>query len=55
MYGFFSGISDTDEISYCPKCGAEIAVKHADGSAKCGKCGYWFGVIEYEVNEEKED
>lgn len=24
MYGFISGISDTDDINYCPKCGREI-------------------------------
>lgn len=23
MYGFISGITETNEISYCPKCGGE--------------------------------
>jgi len=46
MYGIITGITDTDDINYCPKCGAEIATKHGDGTAECDECGYHFGVVE---------
>lgn len=26
MYGFISGITDNDNIKYCPKCGEEVTV-----------------------------
>lgn len=48
MYGFISGITQTDDISYCPKCGAEIDEYYSDGTAKCKECDYHFGVIECE-------
>lgn len=48
MHGFISGITETDDISYCPRCGAVIAVLCSDGTAKCDECGYHFGVIECE-------
>ncbi len=48
MYGFISGITDTDDISYCPKCGAEIRTFHGDGTAICNECNYHFGVVECE-------
>ena len=48
MYGFISGVTDADDISYCPKCGAEIGMRYIDGTAECGVCGYHFGVIECE-------
>lgn len=48
MYGFISGISDTDDINYCPKCGHEIETSRADGTAQCGECGFHFGVVECE-------
>lgn len=47
MYGFISGISDTDNIKYCPKCGEEIITYCGDGTAIC-ECGYHFGVVECE-------
>lgn len=50
MYGFISGITDNDDIAYCPKCGEEIRTFYGDGTAKCN-CGYHFGVVESE--EEK--
>ena len=46
MYGIITGITDTDDINYCPKCGAEIATMHSDGTAECDECGYHFGVFE---------
>ena len=52
MYGFISGITDTNDINYCPKCGAVIAAHHADGTARCLDCGFNFGVIECEEDEE---
>lgn len=48
MYGFISGISDTDDINYCPKCGNKIETSCADGTGKCGECGFHFGVVECE-------
>ena len=51
MYGFISGITDTNDINYCPKCGAVIAAHHADGTARCLDCGFNFGVIECKEDE----
>lgn len=48
MYGFICGITDTDDISYCPKCGEPILFFYSDGTAKCGECGFRFGVVECE-------
>ena len=48
MYGFISRITDTDNISYCPRCGAEIVSLYGDGTAECNECGYHFGVVECE-------
>ena len=31
MYGFVSGISDTDDINYCLKCGEKIYSYKANG------------------------
>lgn len=52
MYGYISGITDTDEITYCPKCGAEIMKFYGDGTAWCEECGYHFGVVECEETED---
>lgn len=52
MYGFISGITDTNDINYCPKCGAVIAAHHGDGTARCLDCGFNFGVVECEKDEE---
>ena len=52
MYGFLSGISDTDIISYCPKCGENVSEFYADGTACCKLCDIRFGVIELEESEE---
>ncbi len=48
MYGFISGITEIDDISYCPKCGEEITTFYGDGTAMCNECGYHFGVVECE-------
>ena len=52
MYGFISGITETNDINYCPKCGAVIAAHHGDGTARCLDCGFNFGVVECEKDEE---
>ena len=52
MYGFINGISDNDDITYCPRCGDETATYHADGTVTCGNCGFHFGVVECEDDEE---
>ncbi|MCI8510807.1 MAG: hypothetical protein HFE83_02270 [Lachnospiraceae bacterium] len=52
MYGFISGITENDDISYCPKCGAEITRYYSDGTALCDTCGYHFGVVECEEADE---
>lgn len=51
MYGFISGITDNDDIKYCPKCGEEVIYFYGDGTAKCRECGYHFGVIECEDDD----
>lgn len=48
MYGFISGFTENDEISYCPRCGAVITLRYGDGTATCNECGYRFGVVECE-------
>ncbi len=48
MYGFISGITDNDDIEYCPRCGADVHVLFGDGTAKCRECDYHFGVVECE-------
>ena len=30
MYGIISGITDTDDINYCPKCGAKMDVERKE-------------------------
>lgn len=54
MHGFISGFIDNDNISYCPKCGEEIEEFYGDGTAKCEECGYHFGVVECEEEQEDE-
>lgn len=54
VYGFITGISDTDTINYCPKCGEEITERYGNGMAECGKCGLYFGVIEGGGGESEE-
>ena len=46
MYALISGISDTDYINFCPKCGEPIRTHCGDGTAKCDDCGFHFGVVE---------
>lgn len=48
MYGIISGLTDTDDITYCPKCGSRINDYYGDGTAKCDDCGFHFGVVECE-------
>lgn len=48
MYGFINGISETDDINYCPKCGSDDLDRNCDGTAKCCECGFEFGVVEKE-------
>ena len=53
MYGFIEGITDSNNISFCPRCGDEIAKFCGDGTAICENCDYHFGVVECE--EEKHE
>lgn len=55
MYGFIQGFSDTDEINYCPVCGAEIGTAHADGTSECDECGTRFGVVIAEYKNDNEN
>lgn len=48
MYGYIGGVTDTDEISYCPFCGEKVSACHADGTVTCDSCGRRFGVVETE-------
>ena len=54
MYGFIEGITDTDNINFCPKCGNEIFGHYGDATAKCKECGFHFGVVELEEGEDGE-
>lgn len=54
MYGYINGITETDDINFCPKCGKEIYTYHGDGTAECKECGFYFGVVECEEEESKE-
>lgn len=51
MYGFISGITDTDDIEFCPRCGEEIYTHFGDGTGKCEECCFRFGVVECEGEE----
>ena len=48
MYGFISGITDTNDINYCPFCGEDVLDYHGDGTATCEGCHRRFGVVECE-------
>ena len=52
MYGFVNGISDADDINYCPKFGGEKLSFHGDGTVVCLECGFDFGVVECEEDDE---
>lgn len=54
MYGIIQGLSDTDEIKYCPRCGYEVSEYYADGNAMCRGCNYRFGVVEMDEEEQGE-
>lgn len=54
MYGFISGITDADDINYCPRCGSSDLDRKGDGTAICNDCGYGFGVVETENSSDKE-
>lgn len=49
-FGYIEGYSITDDIHYCPSCGADILTAHADGTMTCDVCGERFAVIT--VNQE---
>ena len=53
MYGWIQGLSDADEIRFCPWCGEEIYGRFADGTASCRECGHRFGVIDRTEEEEE--
>jgi hypothetical protein len=50
MYGYIGGVTDTDEINFCPYCGENVSVMHADGTVTCDSCKRRFGVAE--IDEE---
>lgn len=51
MIGIITGITDSGNIEYCPKCGEQICTRYADGTAECEQCKYRFGVVDYEGDE----
>lgn len=51
MIGIVTGITDSGAIEYCPKCGARIYTRYADGTAECDQCKYRFGVVDCEDEE----
>lgn len=50
MYGIITGLTDSENITYYPKCGEIIGVFYSDGTAKCDDCGFHFGVVECDDN-----
>lgn len=48
MYGFISGITDTNDIKNCPFCGEDDLDYHGDGTATCRRCDRRYGVVECE-------
>lgn len=52
--GFVAGYSISSDINYCPECGAMISVYHADGTATCTDCGYRFGVVAVDGEDDEE-
>lgn len=55
MCGMLCGVSDTDEIKYCPFCQQEVSAAYADGTVECGSCGRRFGVIEADPEDEENE
>ncbi len=55
MYGYINGLTDTDDINYCPSCGEAVHVYHSDGTASCYECGKRFGVVEVEESGAADD
>jgi DNA-directed RNA polymerase subunit RPC12/RpoP len=53
MYGYVSGISETEDIRHCPNCGEEISSGYADGTAQCDKCDSRFAVVYTRMNGEE--
>lgn len=51
MYSYIAGITDTDNIYYCPRCGRRVKDFKRGGIAQCEKCGFQFGVVEWEEEE----
>lgn len=47
MIRYVEGISDTDNVKYCPHCGNEIDTFNENGIACCENCGKRFAVIIY--------
>ena len=48
MIGIIEGITDSEKIDFCPRCGAEIYTTYVDGTAECESCQYRFAVIDCE-------
>ncbi len=46
MYGYISGFTDANNITFCPKCGAETLNFYDDETVYCKECGFRFGVVE---------
>ena len=46
MYKYLYGFTNESNVTYCPKCGAEIFVYYDDETAYCKKCDFRFGVVE---------
>lgn len=53
-YGFIQGVTDNSDITYCPRCGAEIRTCYGDGTAGCSECGMQFGVVEIDDDKDEE-
>lgn len=46
IYKYLYGFTNESNVTYCPRCGAEIFVYYDDETAYCKECGFHFGVVE---------
>ena len=52
MYSIITGITDTNDIRYCPRCSKEISHWFGDGTGRRDACNFRFGVVESEAEDE---
>lgn len=48
IYKYLYGFTNESNVTYCPKCGAEILNFYDDETVYCEECGFHFGVVKCE-------